>query len=65
MLAIASHLSPQRFFASGPEKASNVSNLQLQGLYLAVAAINNALVSTGVLSRENVDTALRRSEEAE
>ncbi|GEM_PF-1945083 len=25
----------------------NVSNLQLQGLYLAVAAINNALVSKG------------------
>jgi len=41
----------------------NVSNLQLQGLYLAVAAINNALVSKGVLSREEVDTALRRSEQ--
>ncbi|GLQ09792.1 hypothetical protein GCM10007913_17240 [Devosia yakushimensis] len=41
----------------------NVSNLQLQGLYLAVASINNALVAKGVLTRQEVDTALRRAEQ--
>lgn len=41
----------------------NVANLQLQGLYLAVASINNALVAKGVLSRDEVDTALRRAEQ--
>ncbi|MFC3705957.1 hypothetical protein ACFOOL_14465 [Devosia honganensis] len=41
----------------------NVSNLQLQGLYLAIAAINNALVAKGVLSREEIDLALQRAEQ--
>ncbi|HRP78349.1 MAG TPA: hypothetical protein PL183_04505 [Aquamicrobium sp.] len=40
----------------------NVANLQLQGLYLAFAAINNALVAKGLLSREEVDRALRLAE---
>ena len=40
----------------------NTANLQLEGLYLAIAAINNALVIKGVLSREEVDTALRTAE---
>lgn len=42
----------------------NIANLQLQGLYLAVAAVNNALVEKGVLSREAVDQALRRAEQS-
>lgn len=42
----------------------NVANLQLQGLYLAVAAINNALVAKGVLTRQDIDTALVKAEQA-
>ena len=38
----------------------NIANLQLEGLYLALAAINNALVEKGVLSREEMSLALRR-----
>jgi len=40
----------------------NTANLQLEGLYIAVAAITNALVAKGVLSREEVDAALREAE---
>ena len=41
----------------------NVANLQLEGLYLAVAALNNLLVSKGIVEREDVDVALRRAEQ--
>jgi hypothetical protein len=41
----------------------NIANLQLEGLYLALAAINNALVEKGVLSREEMGLALRRAEQ--
>lgn len=41
----------------------NVSNLQLQGLYLAIAAINNALAAKGLLSRKEIDLALQRAEQ--
>jgi hypothetical protein len=41
----------------------NIANLQLEGLYLAVASINDLLVKKGVLSREEVDLALRRAEQ--
>ena len=41
----------------------NVANLQLEGLYLAIASINELLVKKGVLSREEVDLALRRAEQ--
>jgi hypothetical protein len=41
----------------------NVANLQLQGLYLAIAAVNNALVAKGVLTREELDKALQRAEQ--
>jgi len=41
----------------------NVANLQLQGLYLALAAINNALVAKGLLTREEIGTALERAEQ--
>jgi hypothetical protein len=40
----------------------NTANLQLQGLYLAIAAVNNALVAKGLLTREEVDLALREAE---
>ena len=40
----------------------NTANLQLEGLYLAVAALNEALVSKGALTRGEVDEALRRAE---
>ncbi|MGB3386437.1 MAG: hypothetical protein WBA88_00485 [Pseudaminobacter sp.] len=40
----------------------NTANLQLEGLYLAIASINNLLVSKGILSVEEIDTALRRAE---
>lgn len=41
----------------------NVSNLQLQGLYLAIASINNALVAKGLMTREDINTALQRAEQ--
>lgn len=40
----------------------NTANLQLEGLYLVVAALNNALVNKGLLTRDEVDEALRRAE---
>jgi hypothetical protein len=41
----------------------NTANLQLEGLYLVVAALNNALVKKGVLSRDEIELALRRAEQ--
>ncbi|WP_116654232.1 hypothetical protein [Pelagibacterium sediminicola] len=41
----------------------NVANLQLQGLYLAVAAINNALAAKGLLTREDINDALAHAEQ--
>jgi len=41
----------------------NTANLQLEGLYLVLAALNEALVEKGVLSRDEVDRALRLAEE--
>ncbi len=40
----------------------NVANLQLEGLCLAIAAINRALVKNGVLSQTDIDDALSRAE---
>src|SRR5690606_22545535 len=40
----------------------NSANLQLEGLYLVIAALNNALVRKGLLSRDEIDIALRRAE---
>jgi hypothetical protein len=40
----------------------NTANLQLEGLYLAVASVNALLVSKGILSVEEIDNALRRAE---
>jgi hypothetical protein len=41
----------------------NTANLQLEGLYIVVAALNNMLVSKGVLSREEVGHALKLAEQ--
>ncbi|MCX8570775.1 hypothetical protein [Aminobacter sp. MET-1] len=40
----------------------NVANLQLEGLVMAVAALNQILVRKGVLSQEEVELALRKVE---
>lgn len=41
----------------------NSANLQLEGLYLAVAAINETLVRKGLLSRQELVDALRLAEQ--
>ncbi|MER8377551.1 hypothetical protein [Mesorhizobium sp. M1406] len=40
----------------------NVANLQLEGLLMAVAAVNNILVHRGILSVDDIDMALRKAE---
>lgn len=40
----------------------NTANLQLEGLYLAIATINDVLVRKGILTYEEIDIALRRAE---
>lgn len=40
----------------------NVANLQLEGLLMAVASLNNLLVHKGVLSVDEIDLALRKAE---
>jgi hypothetical protein len=40
----------------------NVANLQLEGLLMAVASLNELLVHKGVLSAEEIDLALRKVE---
>jgi hypothetical protein len=40
----------------------NTANLQLEGLLMAVAEINRLLVAKGVLSKDEIATALRRAE---
>lgn len=40
----------------------NVANLQLEGLLMAVASINNLLVNQNLLSADDIDTALRKAE---
>ena len=42
----------------------NIANLQLEGLCLAIAAINHELVAKGILSQDEMDTALRKAEAA-
>lgn len=41
----------------------NSANLQLEGFYLVIAALNNALVAKGIMSREEIDLVLRVAEE--
>ncbi|MCW5715829.1 MAG: hypothetical protein KIT43_15065 [Bauldia sp.] len=40
----------------------NTANLQLEGLYLAVAAVNRALVRNGILTAAEIDAALDAAE---
>ena len=40
----------------------NVANLQLEGLLMALASINNLLVQKDLLSIGEIDTALRKAE---
>lgn len=40
----------------------NVANLQLEGLLMAIASINHALVRKGVLSAQEIEIALRKAE---
>ena len=40
----------------------NVANLQLEGMMMALASINNLLVHKGLLSIDDVDTALRKAQ---
>lgn len=40
----------------------NVANLQLEGLVMAIASINKVLVRKGLLSVDDIDAALRRTE---
>lgn len=40
----------------------NTANLQLEGLYLAIASINNVLVRKGLVTVGEIDEALRRAE---
>jgi hypothetical protein len=42
----------------------NPANLQLEGLYLAIASITNLLVTKGEVSREELDVHLGSAEEA-
>jgi hypothetical protein len=39
----------------------NTANLQLEGLYLAIAAINGALVKRGLLTAAEIDAALNEA----
>ena len=41
----------------------NTANLQLEGLLMAIAAVNQALVAKGVLATEEIDRALAISEQ--
>jgi hypothetical protein len=41
----------------------NTANLQLEGLYLAIAAMHETLISKGIVSRQEVDDAMRSAEE--
>jgi hypothetical protein len=40
----------------------HVANLQLEGLLMAVAAVNNLLVAKGLVTPEEIDVALRKAE---
>ncbi len=42
----------------------NAANLQIEGLLMAVAALNRCLVARGVLAREEIDKALAITEAA-
>ncbi len=41
----------------------NTANLQLEGLYLAIASLNGALIAKGLMTNEEVDAALASAEQ--
>lgn len=41
----------------------NIANLQLEGLYLAIASTHRLLVEKGLVSRDDLETALRQAEQ--
>lgn len=41
----------------------NTANLQLEGLVIAIASLNQALVARGALSNDEIDKALARAEQ--
>lgn len=43
----------------------NVANLQIEGLLMAIAAINHVLVRKGILSAQEIEIALRKAEAME
>jgi hypothetical protein len=61
-MAQAGGRAPGRRQLNRKGQAMNTANLQLQGLLLAVASINNALVHKGLLSIDEIDLALRKAE---
>jgi len=40
----------------------NTANLQLEGLYLAIAAMHETLINKGIVTRAEVDDAMRSAE---
>jgi len=43
--------------------AMNTANLQLEGLYLAIAAMHETMIAKGLVSRQDVDDAMRAAEQ--
>lgn len=41
----------------------NTANLQLEGLYLVIASLNELLVAKGVVTRQELDGAFRKAEQ--
>lgn len=41
----------------------NTANLQLEGLYLVIASLNELLVAKGVVARQEIDNALHKAEQ--
>ena len=56
------NMAPRIVVHESGSKPVNVANLQLEGLLMAVASINNLLVNQGLLSVDDIDTALREAE---
>jgi|APThiThiocy_cv2_1041547.scaffolds.fasta_scaffold37219_2 hypothetical protein len=44
-------------------RAMNTANLQLEGLYLAIAAMHETMIAKGLISRQDVDDAMRAAEQ--
>lgn len=41
----------------------NTANLQLEGFYLVIASLSELLIAKGIVSRQEIDDALRRAEQ--